>query len=1655
MGQVENPASRDADSARRARLESAIAGIWREIIGVPAVAVDEDFFELGGDSLAAVRMLAAVEDLLLAQVSFTDFLDGPTVAALAGAVRGARKRPEHEQAAQAPAAPESNRYSPLSYAQERLWFLHQLEGATNAYNMPIGARLRGPIDAAALERSLREVVRRHAALRTTFRSRDGDAVAVQAAESSVELEQLDLRGHAEPEAEAERLVDALISAPLELERGPLMRALLVRIAEQEHILELVFHHMICDGWSHVVVLRELSALYGAYSRGETPDLPAPRIQYPDYARRQRRNLSGGVLEDAVAPWLTRLAGAPAALELPADRPRPQNPSYRGSTYRMQLPQETAAAVRSFARTAKATPFATLLAVYYVLLYRYSGHEDIVVGATTSGRGSPEFEDGVGLFASTVALRCDISGQPGFRRLVTRARDVVMWAVAHEDAPFEQIVARLGYERDLSRHPVFQFCCAHVPQAPLELDGAEPYDARPTTSRFDLTLFVEEESGGALELAWEYSTDLFDAATIELMHRHYVRLLEAALADPDLPIDELPLLDQAERRQAEGAGEGEGAPARAVYPVACMHELFEQHTSADPDAVAITYEQQSLTYDELNRRANQLAHHLRALGAGPETLVALFLEPSLELVIAVLGVLKAGAAYVPLDPEYPSERVGFVLQDTAAPLLVTQQPLLDRVPAHEASTVCLDRDAEVLAGLSDANPDGEATPANLAYVIYTSGSTGRPKGVQVEHRQVARLFSATDAWYGFGPDDTWVLLHSYAFDFSVWEIWGALAYGGRLVISPLWTTRSPQALAALVAGERVTVMNATPSLFVVAQDELLRAADRLALRYVVFGGEALAPAALRPWFEHFGDGAPTLVNMYGITETTVHVTYRRMRLADCELQSSPIGVPISDLSLHLLDPKGVPVPPGVVGELFVGGTGVARGYLHRPELTAERFIENPFGEGRLYRTGDLARRLPDGGLDFRGRIDDQVKIRGFRIELGEVEVAVRELPGVADCAVVAIEAAPGDTRLAAYVVPLDAGPSVAAERFRQDLLAHLERKLPAYMVPASITPIDRLPLTRNGKTDRKALPPPTWETRADERFLSPRTPTEELIADVWRGVLGVEQIGVQDNFFNLGGHSLLAARVATQVRARCEMDLSVRALFEHPTLSGFAEHVDSLRPGAPEPEIAVAPDPAALPQAAGAGAKGEEACPLSFQQQQLLFFDALEPGSVTYNAALAIRVAGGLDVAVLREALEGVFERHEALRTVLVWDDGSARQVVLRDWSVELAVLDISGLATAERDPELARLLREHGRRPFDLSTELMLRATLFRLAPAEHVLLFQPHHVAFDAWAVEILYRDLGELYDAARGGREPELPELPQQYVDFARWQRQRLQGERLERELDFWRAQLAGAPTVLRLPTDKRRPAMQTFDGASHTIRLGADLAARVREVCQSEQVTPYVLLMAAFATLLYRRSGQDDILVGGPMANRDHPGLEHLIGFFANTIVVRARLAGNPRFAELLTGLRESVLRSYEHQEVPLELVVDAMRPERQPGISPLFQVNFRVRIGAPPVLQLTGTETSLVPVDLGLARFDLALELHLLDDGIVAEFNYNTELFAPGTIERLAADFERLLGQALADPQTRLLNLELTEAAVAGAGGDGVRPEAGGIRRFREAGGRPRG
>ena len=1859
--------------------EVELAAMWSALLETERVGRYDNFFALGGHSLLAARLVSRVCKQFDVDLPLRVFLQEPTVEALAREIRSGRP----ERGSQLPPLVPRTGIRECSFAQERFWFVDQVLGAGAAYNIPVGVRLRGDLDLPSLERALTEIVRRHEILRTSFSVEDGRPMQVVQPARPISVVVVDLADveHEERERSAKQFVDDATQAPFDLTTGPLFRAHLVRLGERDNVLHFVFHHLVFDGWSKLVLYRELGDLYSAAVRGDPVQLEPRDVQYGDFAEWQRSWLQGELLEQELDYWTDALDGMPAALDLPTDRPRPAASSMQGSWSRASIPSAVVEGLHALARAEGVTFYMALLATFDLLLHRYSGQDDIAVGVPVDCRDRPELDGVIGVFVDTVVLRVDISGSPTYRDLLGRVRARMLDAIAHKRLPFEELVRALKPDRQFGRHPLYQVMLTLVPGGSTpELQGlsVEEVGSERASAPIDLTVFIEEREDG-VEAIWEYSTDLFESETISRMQSHFLRLLEAVVAEPDRSIGELPLVTEIERVQAL---EEWGRPT-TDFPVACLHELFEARVRATPDAPALAFEGEVLSYRELNERANRLAHRLRELGVEPETRVALCLRRSFELVVAVIAVLKAGGAYVPLDPDYPAERLAFVLADAQPSALVTEEELLSRLPAHEAAVVCVDRESAALAGFDSADLPPAAAPENLAYVIYTSGSTGQPKGVQVEHRNVARLFTATDEWFGFGPDDAWVLFHSYAFDFSVWELWGALLNGGRLVVAPLWTTRSPEALAELLVAERVTVLNATPTLFVSAQEELIDRAAELALRLVVFGGEALQPSALRPWFERFGAAGPRLVNMYGITETTVHVTYRELGPHDCESDTSPIGESIPDLQVYVLDGGLNPVPPGVPGELFVGGAGVARGYLNRPELTAERFLPNPFGEGRVYRSGDTARYGRDGELEFLGRNDDQVKIRGFRIELGEIQAALAGHDGVGETAVVAFEAEDGDTKLAAYVVPAaaTAGPvrralrlqseqrldaeqlvdlpggmtvatldrteaerlyekvfirrvylqhgielpqracvlevgadvglfsilvdqmspdarivavepspdgewafalnaeiyglnaelvdcvvgaaseaspdgstpsrvrpasavwvsrrlrtvsellrehdlqrvdllkisvshgehdvlagveagdwerihqvvvevqgdatdlehaiqlleqhgfdvSVApdepsddrggrivvgirtpvvpvavarrhawlsADRLRADLRDRLEEILPGYMVPSSITLLSELPRTSNGKLDRRALPMPVWEKQSGELFAPPQTPAEIRIASIWQEVLGLDRVGTADNFFHLGGHSLLAARVVARVREEFSIALSVRALFEHATLAAFANQVTAASGVSEQPAVTAPVEPVS-----------EAFYPPSFAQQQLLFIDELASEIATYNGALAVRVVGGLDREALERSLLDVVSRHEALRTVFRWTAEGPVQVVLDRWELAVDVIDLTHLPQERREEELRKLLSAEAGRPFDLGRDLMLRASLFRLGPDEHVLLVVTHHIASDGWSVGVFCRELGECYEAHRTGRTPRLPELPLQYRDFSQWQRSRLAGERLERELAYWRSQLAGAPTLLQLPTDRPRPQRQTFRGASCAVALPRETAEDVLRVCRDEHVTPYMLLLAVFGVLLYRVSGQDDILIGGPVANRRRSEFDQLVGFFANTLVTRVRLAGNPSFLSLLGQVRETVVDTLEHQEVPFEHIVDAVRPSRDLGVNPLVQVNFRARVDRPATPEFSDATSSRVPVDAGFAAFELALDLHVLEEGIIGEFLYNVDLFDSASIERLSEDFAALLAQVLANPGARLLALELPSEQLQRS--DHVLPAGPSIRRFRDA------
>jgi amino acid adenylation domain-containing protein len=1047
--------------------------------------------------------------------------------------------------------------APPSFAQQRLWFVDRLRPGSPAYHLPVALRLTGRLDAAVAERCLREAVHRHEALRTVFRRVGGQLAQVVLPDVPCPLPIEDL-SHLPPEgreAEASRRMAVEFRLPFDLERGPLLRAGLLRLAAEDHVLWLSAHHIACDGRSVEVLYQDFAALYAAFLHGEPSPLPPLPAHYADYATAQRARMQGETLREHLTWWKQQLAGLAESLELPTDRPRPVEAALRGGTRFFSLPLGLTEALESLGRSEVTWLFMTLLAGFKALLKRYTGQDDIAVGTPVADRPRREWHKMIGCFLNIAVLRTDLSGDPTFRELLRRLRTRALRAYAHQDLPFERLVEELRPARTRGRQPLIQatFTLQDDPARGMALPGLKAASILAVDSgaaQYDLGLRMTRTEAG-LEGALEYDSDLFDAATIDRMVGHFRVLLEAAAAAPDRHLSELPLLSTDENRQLMSWGRPEyktEAPAReeADGPIpgaADLSTLFEAQVARTPGAIAVTFEGTALTYGELNAWANRLAHRLRGLGVGPGTCVGLFAERSAAMVAGTLGILKAGAAYVPIDTSYPNDRAAFMLSDAAAPVVLTQRGLASRLGGAAAQVLFLEDDA---SGDDTANPPATAHPASPAYVIYTSGSTGRPKGVVVTHANVVRLFHATDAWMGFGPSDVWTLFHSIAFDFSVWELWGALLYGGRLVVVPYLVSRSPADFYALLTREKVTVLNQTPSAFreLIRADGQIRARD-LALRLVIFGGEALDFQGLRPWFERHGDSKPQLVNMYGITETTVHVTYHPVKLGDLGSAASVIGVPIPDLQVYVLDGQRRLCPVGVPGELYVGGAGVACGYLNRPELTAERFVPDPWSDGpsaRLYRSGDKARWLADGRLEYLGRLDQQVKVRGFRIETAEVEHHVKQCPGVTDCVVVVREDRPGDRRLVAYFVAAQPAPDAG------ELRRSLSTKLPTYMVPSAFVPLERLPLTSNGKANRAALPAPALaESGGPRPVVPPRDETEAELAQLWREALGEESVSVTEDFFDSGGNSLLAMGLLARVERAFGRKVSLARFFQAPTI----------------------------------------------------------------------------------------------------------------------------------------------------------------------------------------------------------------------------------------------------------------------------------------------------------------------------------------------------------------------------------------------------------------------------------------------------------------------------------------------------------------------------
>ncbi|AUX23890.1 hypothetical protein SOCEGT47_044200 [Sorangium cellulosum] len=1606
----------DGHVAPRTDVEATLARIWAEVLRRGPVGVHDDFFAMGGDSIMSLQIIARANREGL-RLSPKQIFAHRTIAALAGDLAEAPAAPE-PPAPPPPPAIEPFQLArleraqldallqaddgiedvlPASPVQQGMLFHSLLTPEASPYFNQIVCTFARGLDLEAFARTFEVLSARHAILRTGFLTGVAEPHQVVRRAVRLPIDVLDWRelSGAERAAALERYLRDDRRRGFRFEEPPLMRVAVMRLSERVDQVVWSVHHALLDGWCQGLVLEEWLTLYEEARRGALGERePAP--PYRSYiAWLGRQDMAA-----AEAFFRAHLKGLTAPTRLPEPTEAPQAPGHAGFRERRALLSPDATrALQAFAQAQGVTLNTVVQAAWALLLARYSGEPDVLFGITVAGRPAdlPEAGSIMGAFINSLPLRLRVPPAARLADWLQQIQALNLELRQYEYSPLVQVqrwseVAPGAPLFDsllvFQNYPVDQAVDEHRRALGIEVSTAEAWTSYP------LTIYVVP--GSELALTLSFDAQRLDEGTVARMAAAMCALLERMAGQPEARLGGLAPLSDPEQ---EPPAATQRATRRDRRSQPCLPEMLAAQAARTPDAVAVTCGRERLTYGALNARANRLAHALRRRGVGPETLVGLCVERSLEMMVGLLGILKSGGAYVPLDPAYPRERLRAMLEDSRLPLLLTQESLLHALPDAGARAICLDRDWPSIAGEPDRDPTPLLDEESLAYVIYTSGSTGRPKGVMVRHGGLTNFLLSMQEHLSPPRDVVVLATTSISFDIAALELFLPLLTGGRVELARREDAADGERLSALLRASGATLMQATPTGWKML---LENGRPRLAGLAVLCGGEAfprelarqLLEAGVAPW------------NLYGPTETTVWSSLHRVTAGDGPI---PLGTPIADTELHVLDRQLYPAPLGVAGELCIGGAGLARGYLDHPDLTADRFIPDPFSPEpgrRLYRTGDLARFRRDGTLEFLGRRDHQIKIRGFRIELGEIEAQLRACPDVRDAVVVAREDA-GTPRLAAYVIPARSAALTA-----DGLRAWLKERLPDHMVPSAYVWLDELPLTPNGKVNREALPAPGLVAR--ERRARPRTATEEIVAAIWAEVLGLEAVGVHESFFELGGHSLLATRAISRIRGAFQVELPLRSIFDHPTvaqLAGAVDEAEEQQRGAMPPPLVPVPRQGPLP--------------LSFAQQRLWFLAQLEPDSAGYNMTAAVRVEGELDLALLRESLVALVRRHESLRTTFGVASGEPVQVIAPDGAPDFEVVDLSATPAAERGAQVQRLAADRAERPFDLGRGPLLRVTAIRLRDDELVLVVVVHHIVADGWTMGVLVADLAELYAAARAGRPPALRPLPVQYADFAVWQRRWMQGATREALLGALRERLAGPPPALDLRPDHPRSAASSYRGGRHTIAVDRALSEALRALGRREGATLFMTLLAAFQVVLLGRTGQTDLLVGTDVAGRNRAETEGLIGFFVNLLVLRTDLGGLPTFRELLRRVREVTLDAYAHQDLPFEQVVDAVRPAREPGRHPLVQALFVLQNVPASEISLPGVRFSPVELDREVSRFDLGVFVEEGDEGLTCAWKYRADLFEPPTIAAMAAHFMAVLRAIVDDPDRRVTALAAAE------------------------------
>lgn len=1515
----------------------------------------------------------------------------------------------------------------LSHGQQALWFLYQMAPQSVAANLFLTARIHSNLDLEAWQRAWQQIVNRHTILRTTYTIRNDQPIQQIHSHQEIDIEVIDGSFWSEEYLKAQIYLE--IDRPFDLELGPALRVKLFSNTTQGYIQLIVMHHIIGDMWSFDLLIEELQLLYAAEINSQSsisPNVPFPKYQYTDYVHWQTDILANSH-EKLWAYWHQQLKGELPILNLPRVRPHSLKQKHPGNSATFKLDAELIQKLKQLEKTQRASIYTILLATFFALLYRYTEQEDILVATPVAGRtGKQEFQKIIGDFANITVLRGDLTGNPTFKEFLTKLRGIVIGALKHQEAPFSLLIEELKNQYEHSHFPLIsagftwhQHCSFLTTKNPeqqrLEIEILQHLSGQRGTI-FDINLKIME-AGNDFRITWEYNPELFDAATIQKMQSHYQTLLEGIFLNPEQRLGELPLLTATETHQLLV----EWNNIRTEYPQKkCIHELFVQQVELTPNAVALVYTDQQLTYHELNQKANQLAHYLQSLGVGPEVIVGICVKCSFLMLIALLGILKAGGAYVPIDPTYSQEQVALILEETQVSVLLTETLLLESIPKNKAHQICLDTDENIIAQYSQENPSSLITSVNLAYIICKFISTDKPKAVSIIHQGVVNSVKGNN-YANFG-EEVVLQLASIAFDVAMLEIWGSLLNGASLVIIPLHKPSLPE-LAQAIRHYQITTLWLTTELFHLMVDEQL--SDLKQLKQIIVGGDVLSV----PHVSKLLQAAPKLklINAYGPTENTVLACCYQVTDISNINAAIPIGRPIANTQVYLLDSHIQPVPVGVVGEIYIGGDGLARGYFNNPELTAKTFISHPFNsqpQARLYKTGDLARYLPDGNIEFVGKIDQQVKIRGLYIRLEDIETVLIQHPKVQEAIVTVNKNQAGNQYLVAYVVPEEQASKETTCTLKSTALrSFLQQKLPEYMIPEAFVILKQMPLTANGKVDYQALPEPNLNLQQENQFVRPRTPTEAVIADIIASILGIEEIGIHDNFFAVGGHSLLAMQVISRLRQAYQLKLPWGCLFEAPTVAELEKliisyrqtHLGQIVPAVNEARSLAYPCGSASYVQRVADKPLEERAitpisqqqtefPLSFAQARLWLFDQLVGKNATYNMPLAVRLVGNLNIHALERSIREIVQRHASLRTNFRVVQGLTIQVINPTATISLNVVNLQNLPDQEK--EIQRLSQIEAHIPFDLAGDSLIRVKLLQLAQQEYVLLLTLHHIVCDTWSMEILLQELSSLYPAFCAGKPSFLPDLPIQYVDYTLWQWELLTTKVLQKQLNYSTRQLAGVRPLLELPTDKPRKALHKFKGSRLKFDIDAQVCQQLKTLSQESDVTLFMTLLAAFVTLLYRYSDRADIVIGTPIANRHHHDTKSLIGLFVNILVLRLQIKENMSFRELLNQVKQVVSAAYTHQDVPFEQLVKTLLPESFLSQNPLVQVVFNLE-SAPIAWELPGLTVTPIHTELRTAKFDLTLSIVETATGLKATWEYNIDLFERQTITRMASNFQTLL------------------------------------------------